>query len=380
MAQYKQQDSIFSYSNLIPDPYTPSSTGHDTTAHSPEQQENPKPHRKSLLWPSIAVCIPMPLICVLLLTIIFVYEVKPSPSLFGSSLDVEDYEKNSYLLVKFSATQLAYLTSFISTLGPLLTGSLMSLASLMLFQDLRPPQGSDASAVLPTPYQMSLLIGIIAASFEQSWKALNYLLSRKRTTKAPSVLWYALAVFILGIFLGLAVTVADAAFHTLVSTIPFTLYSPLTTTPSFEYGRGLNEFCATFDRVKTNDGFPCTFQMDTNYHDPNNATDQAEIQQLLYGTSKESEIRYASPPELNGTEIAYLIPLSSNIDLRTDYRATTFGVSAQCHLVPPSTCNITRWGSPKPIYTSFNFGEPWVCLRTLPTPLRLGNRQLSYLS
>lgn len=89
--------------------------------------------------------------------IAFVYRIKTIPNVFGdNATQKQELEDNSYILVDFPATKLVFLASFLSTLAPLLAGCIMTMAGMIVYEDMRRTSDVSRFQQLPTPYQMSL--------------------------------------------------------------------------------------------------------------------------------------------------------------------------------------------------------------------------------
>lgn len=158
-------------------------------------------------------------------------------------------------MVLTSIARLVFAASFLSTVAPLLASFIMTLWSLIASANMRQASSDSHFENLPTPYQLSLLVGVCLASIEQLRSFLGYALSRQRRTRVPPVLTKAATIFSLTICLAAGVFVADTALHYLTSTIVF---DHITTVYPAERasGFGLSALCLNLDRVGQNAGFP----------------------------------------------------------------------------------------------------------------------------
>lgn len=309
---------------------------------------------QNFIWPAFAICVPMVLLSAALLYIIFTYQVQQTPNLFDPQDGMLHFRDAHYILVDFSATKLVFLASFLSTLAPLLAGCIMTLAGMLVYGDLKKASDVSHFQELPTPYQMSLLIGIIAASYEQLLSTLSYLVSRKRTAPASPALKYAMSIFLLSVLLGVAVTITDAYLHVATQTVDITKYADINS-PGPELGRGISAYCLGVNRVDDNSGYPCSLAANVELAvNPDFTQGQPEMERIAHNTSSDATMHLATLAEAGGGRVAYLLPNMGAIPADTNYKATTIGVSTKCSLIPPTSCNLTRWGDDGAYYSSFN--------------------------
>src|ERR1700722_6791762 len=130
---------------------------------------------KPLLLPMLAVTCPLALVSAALLGLVYGYRVGTEQSLFAPNSDADG---NGYVLVNYPATRLLFAASFLSTLAPILGSFVMTLWTLVVARDLRTASIGRQVDHLPTPYQLSLIIGLTLASTERLWRYYVYLFSR----------------------------------------------------------------------------------------------------------------------------------------------------------------------------------------------------------
>ncbi len=133
----------------------------------------------------------------------------------------------------------------------------MSLCGLCVSRDLKTASSAGNYLKLPTPFQMSLLIGILVASGEQLRGYLGYVVFRKRRASIPPILHGAAGMMMLTLFLASGVFVADTWLHYTTSTIE-TFQNLPPTQPYQALGRGLSDLCLTFNRTQI--GLPCSIE------------------------------------------------------------------------------------------------------------------------
>ena len=321
---------------------------------------------QTLVWPAVAICIPMVLLAVGLTYVVFEHRVKVEENVFQAEDERGDFKDHRYILVDYSATKLVFLASFLSTLAPLLAGCIMSLVTILIYQDLHNSSEVAQFPSLPTPYQTSLLIGILAASYEQFVSTIAYLWSSKRTAKASPVLMYAVSIFGVTIILGLAVAATDAYLHIATQTIEIALYSK-SRAGTLALGKGLSSFCLNLDRLK-NFGFPCSRAFSEVVSESTEwRSGQSEMQLIAHNMSSTSSIHLVP---MDSGSVAYLLP--ARLPERTNFEAKTIGIGSKCELINPSTCDMTIWGENN-IYTSFNCSKNfWGTLGMTPPEASIG--------
>lgn len=255
------------------------------------------------------------------------------------------------MLLDFSATKFVFLASFISTLAPLLAGCVMTLTTTIVHEKLQKLSDVSQFSKLPTPFQGSLIVGILAASYLQLYNASTYLLSRRRAG-ASRTLILVIVLFSLSIILSAAISVVDAYLHFYTQTINADLPSP-ESRAVLELGRGMNSYCLDLNRLRDNLGYPCSSPATTyTWKSLDWAKGQPEKWRLQRNISTTTKISIADYVQLQNDKVAILIPQADLVPEKTNYQATTIGVVSSCSFLPPSTCNVSRWGEYE-TYTTF---------------------------
>lgn len=319
----------------------------------------------ALAWPAFAISVPMMILVAALLYICHMYRIDGDESIFKQGRDgMTSTQDQRYLLVDFPGTKIVFLASFLSTLAPLLAGCIMNLVAVLVYHELKELSDVIHFSILPTPYQLNLLIGVLAASYEQLLSAFGYFLSHKRTAKVSPVLSYAVSIFLLTIILGVSVAATDAFLHIATQTVSVTVYSA-SAAATLDLGRGINSYCLGVNRSE-NFGYPCTFASTTSLAKaPEWQNGQAEIQRIAHNTSVQSAVHVEKPGD-----IVYLTP--ALIPQGVDFAATTIGIRGKCSLIASSAMNISVWGSNN-VSTSFNYSSNfWGTLGITPPESALG--------
>ncbi|KAJ9605281.1 hypothetical protein H2200_009938 [Cladophialophora chaetospira] len=298
---------------------------------------------QTILLPAAIICIPIALLAGVLFGLCYLYKINPVDSLFDLSDDALDSSRG-FILVNFPATRLVFVASFLSTLAPLLGSFIMSLYCLPVSRDLLDASQNGAYLHLPTPFQMSLLIGVLVASAQQLRSYIWYLLHRRRSG-IPPVLHRAALVMLLSFFLAGGVFIADTVLHYTTSTIEFDQIS-IPSQPEQQLGRGLSEYCLKFNREL---GYPCSVTYDGRQINPNADADATEASRLFHNMSQVSEVQVAAVDKLPA-DVAYLVPKQQTFNPNTDYKASTIGISTECRFINPEECHMMLW---KDYYSNF---------------------------
>jgi hypothetical protein len=276
-----------------------------------------------------AVCLPVSLVEAALIGLVLKFQITPTPTLFPNTGNSTYGLDNGYILVRFSATRLVFLASWLSTMAPMLACFVMALWSLQVARAIKTASNNASFRYLPTPYQMSLIAGLTFPSIGRLRMYYQYLLTKSRPS-IPPVLHGAAAIFSLCCFLATGVVIADTALHYFTSTIGFVDIVYNNESMSL-FSRGLSDRCLNWKRSPDFLCFPCSAAIWTD-----EAQEMAviaarnELYFLQHNTSTISQIRlieYAGIPE---TDLALLLPQTENLDPNIDYRGSSVAVSTQC--------------------------------------------------
>lgn len=314
---------------------------------------------KTILLPTLTIILPMTFLVAGLLALIFGYRVRSEDSLFDEVSNSHALSNHAVVLVNYSATRIAFVASWASTLAPLLASFIMNLMSfqsaLLMYHSSTGGHEQD----LPTPYQYSILVGLCLASTGRLRRYFSY--SKEDGIVIPPVLRRAARALAVTLLLALVVFGADTALHYTTSTINFDQIS-VTSIPQevASYGYGLSEACLALNR-SDNFGLPCSRNSVTA---ANNYTQyvvgQNEIFYLQHDTSNISSVQLVSAPSYmpdnetssGAAKVALLVPQPANLSPFRDFQAHTTGVITTCEPMTPS-CNWTS-GGPGDYYSSFN--------------------------
>ena len=300
----------------------------------------------SLFWPVLAITVPISLISASLLALVFAYQVKSEKSLFESAQTSSDTGNGLYILVNYSATRIVFAASFLSTLAPILGSFIMALWALPVAQMMRDASIGNEMQNLPTPYQLSLIIGLTLSSLERLRAYFAYACSRSRRAAMPPVLNRAAMTMTFSVVLAVAVFVTDTVLHYTTTTIEFDQLSA-PTGPIFEYGRGLSARCADFNR-SANNGLPCSFDYAQMQNNPDGYIfENNEVFRLAQNFSKVSQIRLVDGATPGDSHHAVLLPHA--VDTGVDYEASTMSVATTCKLITDS-CHMQPFGNTSAVH------------------------------
>ncbi|KIW16458.1 hypothetical protein PV08_06512 [Exophiala spinifera] len=323
------------------------------TTFTKDELKCPKPRLwKTILVPTIIVILPMACLVAGLLGLMFGYRVRSDTSLFPQVSNTNSLNDNAVVLVNYSATRIAFVASWASTLAPLLAAFVMNLISYQTaLKMLRSSSGTNQHD-LPSPYQYSLLVGLCLASIGRLGRYWVY--STGEGVMIPPVLRRAARSLSLTLILAVIVFAADTALHYTTTTINFDRIA--ITQRSHAYGFGLSEACLSLNRAD-NFGLPCSRNGQLAQDDYDTyVAGQNEVFFLQHGTSNISEVKLVpapgQPPASEHGSVAILVPQSRNLSPYRDFRAHTAGVITTC--VPISSeCQWKTLG-PDDTYSQFN--------------------------
>lgn len=200
---------------------------------------------------------------------------------------------------------------------------------------------------LPTPYQLSLLIGICMACVGRlrRWVSFRSCRKQKRHARRSSkVLLSAGRVMLLCLLLASLMFIADTIIHYTTQTIEY--HKVQLANKLDAHGRGLSEACLTMDRV-SNYGMPCSLNslLSTDEY----LSQQVEVLSLYHNTSATSELRTLA---VDGQEMSVILPRTTKLSPYQDFRASTIGITTTCKPITQK-CNLQAV-STNSKYTSFN--------------------------
>jgi hypothetical protein len=139
-----------------------------------------------IFWAAAFVTIPLTILTAVLLGLIFA-NLANTASLNTpgfQTINNSQIQSDAYY-IDFSATQLTTIASWCSSVAPLLSGGVMVLFFFHISSIMRRDAESRRTQELPTPLQLSLLIGTSGASIVSLWRWLQYMFRKRRETSVP---------------------------------------------------------------------------------------------------------------------------------------------------------------------------------------------------
>jgi hypothetical protein len=330
-------------------------------------EHNHRPLLRNVIWPMTAVILPITLLSGVLVGLVWGYRVVPEQGLFPYSSNANQTIGSAWILVDYSATRLVFVASWLSTLAPALASFIMVLWSLRVAQAMRAASVALDAGHLPTPYQLSLIIGVTLASTQRLRRYFEYVLSGSRP-QIPPILHKAALILTLCILLACGVFIADTALHYYTVTVPFSKYST-NTQAMHSFGRGQSDACLNWNRTE-NLCFPCsvpTWPQGDQAAETQAINQQNEIFLVQQNISRKSEVRLVQDASLENADLAILLPQVQSIPVELDYRTSTVGVATQCSLITPN-CNMRRTGNDNQD-TQFNCSSSFYGILGLPPVL-----------
>jgi hypothetical protein len=234
-----------------------------------------------------------------------------------------DRVDNSVYLVDFSATQLTTLASWASSIATLMPGVLIGLYGYRVAKAMIRYSETASTDDLPTPYQLSLLLGTYTGGILILWDWISYLFSKRRQKMVP-VFTFALIIFAASSTLAYMIWAADTWFHVMTSTAQVSIVYGGTDTWTFEWGFGIAPSC---EGLYNSDIGPNWWNCTQNYVDKGTRINSGYA---LMANIDPDRVLISAPSNGSSSEISFI---SGGKGLPfIDYIATTFGFSASCKL------------------------------------------------
>jgi hypothetical protein len=129
--------------------------------------------RKEILLSLAIIFVPNLIFTAILLGLVFHYQV-PQTYFELPGVPEQVARESSAYLINFSATKLLTVASWTSTLSSLLPSFVMVLVSYPVARTLLDASKDKKTDNLPTPYQLSMLLGTLNGTFGSLWNWLMY--------------------------------------------------------------------------------------------------------------------------------------------------------------------------------------------------------------
>lgn len=287
---------------------------------------------------------PTILLTAALWTFVLLYKVDKASILPVDSSKNED----GVIYVDASSTLLIFVSSWMSSLVPLLTVCAITLATYPIAQRLLEDSTLNTQKSLMTSLQLGIAIKFVNGSTWSSlWNLFRYSMCRNRpVTSCSTVLISITAVTIVAVVLGVAVMVADTWLHVATESVNVIQLSSLQPESAL-YSLGIQPQCMgtdnSFSALEASNS-SCTVSTTFTFPD---IADKTMALQILNGQSDLYSV-LAHPQERS---MHYLSVAATNTS--HDYNATTFAASTTC--IPITTqCNLS-------INTISDTNATWSC-------------------
>jgi hypothetical protein len=135
--------------------------------------------KKNILLALAIIVTPNVILTAVILGLVFHYQV---PQTYSQLPGVPDplARESSAFLIDFSATKLLTVASWTSTLTSLLPSFAMLLVSFPVAHTIMNASKDNNTDDLPTPYQLSMLLGVLSGSIASLWNWIKYRSWEKR--------------------------------------------------------------------------------------------------------------------------------------------------------------------------------------------------------
>ena len=132
------------------------------------------------------VSIPLAIFSVGLMGIVLCHRIDTTSS--SHSLDAPSQDIPGSYIVDMSATTIALISSYSSTIAPIAFSFAMTLFSYVIANDIRRYSTKDQSELLPTPYQVGLLITLKSGTIGSLWAWFKYTFQWRLRSKTSPIL------------------------------------------------------------------------------------------------------------------------------------------------------------------------------------------------
>ncbi|KAI3049420.1 hypothetical protein CBS147352_5956 [Aspergillus niger] len=196
-------------------------------------------HWTFIIWSWFLLTVPLSSLTAVFLALVFSYRIGHGDSPFENlrvGLATEGSSDAYY--VNMNSSILLFVTSWASTLAPMLSGFLITLASFPIAKRYLENIQQGRFERLPTPYQLTLMLKFFdGGTLGATWSWIVYLVSwkKKRQPQTPT-LFSAASVALLATLLGALVSLADTWLHLTTTTVSFTRATVATNNTDYSFG------------------------------------------------------------------------------------------------------------------------------------------------
>ncbi|KAL4804693.1 hypothetical protein BDV18DRAFT_161786 [Aspergillus unguis] len=317
-------------------------------SESPGSAKQRQPSGSSNHWTQIAInwfiiTIPICALTAVLLGLVFHYRIDHGQSPFETLRGNLTQDETDVYYVDINPSIILWIASWASSLAPMLSGFILTLASFPIARQIFQNVQAERSHRLLTPYQLALTLKFLDGSVVGGiWSWILYRIGwDKRRAPQAGVLTAACSVAIFVTALGFLVALADTWLHLTTTAVPFTQLSRAGDNPNYSFGlvprclRSNNSIAAQYDIPLNSTEKPCAVGVAGNglgyLIDPKMA-----IKALHNASDLATVYTYQAPN--NPIPYTYFGVPSSPDNL--DYTAHTYGAGTECWLMSRQ-CSLT---------------------------------------
>ncbi|KAH8658786.1 hypothetical protein BGZ60DRAFT_127140 [Tricladium varicosporioides] len=284
---------------------------------SPPGQANIQGGTQDILTSLAVIVIPMFAFTAVLLGLIMHYQVPQTHSALPGVSDPLARESSAFL-VDFSASRLLTVASWTSTVSALLPSFAMLLYSYPVSRSILNASKDRNVENLPTPYQLSLLLGVLSGSVGSLWSWLKYRGWTQRD-RVPDVAKGSIMWLLSVSALGYLIIIADTWLH--VTTSTELILQALPTPHSVStFGRGFYS-----SNCGNQESYPCS--VTTGSHGTGLIYGPEGFKTLANTSSQNRVLPFQYQGQL------YSLITTPDVPQGTGYQAQTFAVNTQCTLI-----------------------------------------------
>lgn len=228
---------------------------------------------------------------------------------------------SSAYYIDYSATRLATVSSWTSTATSLIFPFSATLLAYPMAKSFYQRSSAPDPSQLPTPYQLSIMIGLLGGGLGPMWTHVRYFFWKGRP-RIPTVLSLTAVGVILFFVVGLGILAADTWLHVTTTTVPYGIVTPRDP-PQTQFGRGLSSRC--FDPDNSSRPDPCVNSGSLTGPSSRALINAGEAYSALANLSADNLLTTST---IDGQRLAHFVDPKSGFDL--DYKANTLAVRTQC--------------------------------------------------
>ncbi|RAL00752.1 uncharacterized protein BO80DRAFT_502163 [Aspergillus ibericus CBS 121593] len=313
-------------------------------------------HRLMILWSWFLLTVPLTCLTAVFLALVFSYRIGKGDSGYESLWEGLTLDLSGAYYVNMNSSVLLFVTSWSSSLAPMLSGFLITLASFPIARRYLQDIQNGHFERLPTPYQLTLMMKFFdGGTLGATWSWIVYVVSwGKKRQPQTKPLTSAASVALLATLLGALVSAADTWLHLTTKTVTFTRASVVQNEVT-DYSFGLTPQCLKGNNsVAAQETTLCSVSMAVTGQFLANATVSLGVLNnvssfaTVYDYTTE-DVTIPDDTTDNATGYDYVsqsatysyLGLPEGTLVNRDWEATTYGARTQCQMISKQ-CNLTE--------------------------------------